>query len=392
MPEFSIRDAVAGDEPALQGVVFAVLAEYGLNPDPEGTDADLKDVQAHYIARGGLFLAVTGADGQIVGCGGLLPVDAQSADVRKMYLLPAARGHGLGGALLRRLIARAREMGCQRVTLETAAQLKQAIVLYKRFGFERQPIPAHLAQRCDQFYALNLEAAAAHRSAVNIGLIGDFNPEITAHRAIPVALQLAAERTGIEVDSQWVDTAEIHSAQEVKLFDGLWCVPGSPYHSTEGALIAIRHAREHSVPFLGTCGGFQHVVLEFARNVLGWRDAEHAESKPQARRAVISALQCPLLETSAEIRLERRTRLSAVYGEDFVTVGYHCSYGLNPRFQNAITGGPLHACAFDSADEIRAVEMEAHPFFIATLFQPERAALEGHCPPPVLSFVKACAA
>lgn len=392
MVEYSIRDAAAGDEPAVQSVVFAVLGEYGLTPDPDATDADLTDLQSHYSARGGLFLVVTDAAGRIVGCGGLLPEDAQTAEIRKMYLLPAARGHGLGGALLRRLIARARQMGCQRVHLETAAPLKQAIALYKRFGFERQPVPAHLAARCDQSYALDLEAAGAHRRAVNIGLIGDFNPDITAHRAIPLALQLAADRTGVEVESAWLDTAEIHSAQEVKLFDGLWSVPGSPYHSMAGALIAIRHAREHGVPFLGTCGGFQHAVIEYARNVLGWRDAEHAESAPQARRSVISALQCPLLETQAEIKLERRTRLSASYGADFVTEGYHCSYGINPRFQAALTGGPLHGCAYDSEGEIRAVEMDAHPFFIATLFQPERAALQGHCPPPVLSFVKACAA
>lgn len=392
MSEYSIRDAVAGDELALQRIVFSVLGEYGLTPDPEGTDADLKDIQAHFVARGGHFLVVTDAQGQIVGCGALLPLDAQTAEIRKMYLLPEARGHGQGGAVLRRLIERARQMGVQRLTLETAAPLKQAIALYKRFGFERRPVPAHLASRCDQAYALDLEAATAHRRAVSIGLIGDFNADITAHRAIPLALQLAAERTGIEVESEWIGTEDIHSAQEVKLFDGLWCVPGSPYHSMAGALIAIRHAREHGVPFLGTCGGFQHAVIEFARNVLGWRDAEHAESAPQARRAVISPLKCSLVETQEEIKIERRTRLSAAYGEDFVTEGYHCSYGLNPRFQYYLTGGPLHGCAYDSEGEIRALEMEAHPFFIATLFQPERAALQGHCPPPVLSFVKACAA
>ena len=392
MPEYSIREALAGDEAAVERVVVDVLGEYGLKPDPDSTDADLKDLHAAYAARGGVFLVVVDENGAVVGAAGLARVDAHSAEIRKMYLRPEARGHGLGGALLRKLIARARDLGFQRIVLETNAVLKEAISLYQRFGFLRVPRPAHLASRCDQAYALDLDADATRRRAVSIGLVGDFNPDVTAHRAIPLALQLAAERTGIEVDYQWLDTDLIQSAQEVRLFDGLWCVPGSPYHNMAGALIAIRHAREHAVPFLGTCGGFQHVMVEFARNVLGWRDADHAESAPHAGRKVISALKCAMIETQNEIKVERRTRLAAVYGRDYVTEGYHCSYGLNPRFERSLTGGPLRACAHDSEGEVRAVELEAHPYFIATLFQPERAALEGHCPPPVLSLVRACAA
>jgi len=65
-------------------------------------------------------------------------------------------------------------------------------------------------------------------------------------------------------------------------FDGFWCVPASPYRDIDGALRAIRFAREQRRPFLGTCGGFQHAVLEYARNVLGWADAEHGELAPNA--------------------------------------------------------------------------------------------------------------
>lgn len=233
---------------------------------------------------------------------------------------------------------------------------------------------------------------ALRRPATCVGLIGDFDPAITAHRAIPEALRLAGERSGIEVSTEWVSTEDIHSAQQVKLFDGLWCVPGSPYHSMDGALIAIRHAREHGVPFLGTCGGFQHAVLEYARNVLGWRDAAHAETAPQARLRVIAPLQCALVEQQGEVTLVAGSRLAQAFGQSSVVQSYHCRYGLNPKIQRQLTAGPLRATAFDTAGEIRAVEMEAHPFFVATLFQPERAALEGQCPPPVLAFVLACAA
>src|SRR5262249_44347282 len=128
------------------------------------------------------------------------------------------------------------------------------------------------------------------------GLIGDHDATITAHQAIPIALQLAADSSQTQVKWQWVPTEEIRSAARVSAFDGLWCVPGSPYRSTEGALRAIRHARESGRPFLGTCGGFQHAVIEYARNVLGWADAEHAETAPDAPRQVIAKLACSLVE------------------------------------------------------------------------------------------------
>lgn len=90
--------------------------------------------------------------------------------------------------------------------------------------------------------------------ALKIGLIGDFNEAVTAHRAIPVALRLAAELLGHAVDLEWLATDAMPDAQGLARFDGLWCVPGSPYRDMDGALRAIRFARERRVPFLGTCG------------------------------------------------------------------------------------------------------------------------------------------
>jgi CTP synthase (UTP-ammonia lyase) len=100
------------------------------------------------------------------------------------------------------------------------------------------------------------------RTHVNIGLIGDYSASVTAHRAIPLALQRAAADTGIAVAHEWVPTEGITAAARVARFDGLWCVPASPYRSMAGALLAICHARENNIPFLGTCGGFQHAVVE----------------------------------------------------------------------------------------------------------------------------------
>jgi CTP synthase (UTP-ammonia lyase) len=226
---------------------------------------------------------------------------------------------------------------------------------------------------------------------VIVGLIGDYNQAVPAHQAIPLALQRAADALQIEVGFEWVPTEEITFVSRISRYNGLWCVPASPYRSMDGALLAIRHARENAIPFLGTCGGFQHAVVEYARNVLGWADAEHAETAPGAARAVISPLQCALVEASGSVRLFPGTRIGSAYGVDETTEGYRCSYGLNPEFQAALVAGPLRASADDETGEIRAVELDGHPFFVATLFQPERAVLKGESAPVVVAFVSACA-
>lgn len=222
-----------------------------------------------------------------------------------------------------------------------------------------------------------------------IGLIGDRAPEVTAHRAIPEALALAGGALGIEVEPVWVGTDTVGDAEALASFDGLWCVPASPYRSTEGALRAIRFARERGKPFLGTCGGFQHALLEYARDVLGWGDAGHAEERPDSGRAVIAPLACSLVEVSDSVRLRAGSRIAEAYGGSEAREGYHCRYGLNPAFRAALLSGPLEVTAEDTAGEVRAVELRDHPFFVATLFQPERAALVGRVPPLVLAFLEA---
>ena len=222
---------------------------------------------------------------------------------------------------------------------------------------------------------------------VRIGLIGDYDPSVTAHRAIPVALALAADALAVSIEHEWVATESIDTQERVANFDSLWCVPASPYRSMDGALRAIRFAREERRPFLGTCGGFQHAILEYARHVVGWVDAEHAEASPEATRPVITELSCALVEATGPVRFRPGSRMEAAYGALEATEGYRCRYGLNPAFRAMLASGPLQVCAEDEDGDVRGVELAGHPFFMATLFQPERAALEGQLPPLVRAFV-----
>src|ERR1700720_2484856 len=128
-------------------------------------------------------------------------------------------------------------------------------------------------------------------SVIRIALVGDFNQEQKAHQAIPKALVAASEGP---VESVWVPTDSVGKGEPLAGFDGIWCVPGLPHRNTDGALTAIRHARISHVPFLGTSAGFQYVLIEYARNALGFGGADHQKSSPNAAMPLISPLGCAL--------------------------------------------------------------------------------------------------
>lgn len=226
--------------------------------------------------------------------------------------------------------------------------------------------------------------------AIRIALIGDHDPQVTAHRAIPVALQRVAEHLTRTVQFNWLATDQIHADTALNLYDGFWCVPASPYKSEDGALRAIRFAREQRRPFLGTCGGFQYAVLEHSRNVLGWADAEHGETSPESERAVLAPLTCSLVEAIDVIHLMPGSLIAKAYEASEIEEGFRCRYGVNPLFEQQLLSDQLQAVGHDSAGDLRAIELKNHPFFVATLFQPERAALKGKMPPLVRAFIEAC--
>jgi len=91
------------------------------------------------------------------------------------------------------------------------------------------------------------------KQSIKTGIIGDFNPDYPSHIATNEAIIHAGDVLGISVETQWVPTKALEKQLAILAqFDGLWCSPGSPYQSMEGALQAIRFAREHDYPFVGT--------------------------------------------------------------------------------------------------------------------------------------------
>ncbi len=149
-----MRSATTNDEPAIRELVFSILESYGLKPSPQDTDADLYDLKGHYGDRGGDFSVMLDRE-QIIGTVAIHNMGNRVCELRKMYLDPGYRRRGLGKQLLEYSLAKARDLGFNRVTLETATALKEAVALYESYGFKRIE-PEHLAPRCDIAMALDL--------------------------------------------------------------------------------------------------------------------------------------------------------------------------------------------------------------------------------------------
>lgn len=225
-----------------------------------------------------------------------------------------------------------------------------------------------------------------------LALVGDYNAEIAAHRAIPLALESAAKATGCNVTWEWIGTETLTDApRQLAAFAGVWCVPASPYRSMDGALAAIRFARETGRPFLGTCGGFQHTLIEFARHVAGIRDADHAETNAGAANLLVTPLACSLVGQHEDILFTTGSQLHRIFQGQSSREGYHCNYGTNPLYRARLEAAGLRFSGFDREMQIRALELPGHPFFIGTLFQPERSALTGRQHPLIQAFVRAVA-
>lgn len=216
-------------------------------------------------------------------------------------------------------------------------------------------------------------AADARRpSTVRLGIIGEHDPSFAPHQAVDANVAQVAAARGIDVRAEWISTQTIATRGTGRLerFDAIWISPGSPYRSVDGALAAIRYARELEIPLLGTCGGFQHVVLEYARNVMGLGAAEHEETAPNASTLVVTALACSAAGARMPVTLDGASRVAGWYGTTRIVERYYCRYGVNPEYEQQLEEAGLRIVGWDDGGEPRVVDIPSHPFYIGALFVP----------------------
>src|SRR6478735_1332512 len=156
--------------------------------------------------------------------------------------------------------------------------------------------------------------------SIKLALVGDYDPCFVPHVMTNEAVAHMGPAIGARIEAHWIPTMKLleDTSGQLGAFDALWIVPGSPYRSLEGALNAICHAREKGIPTLGTCGGCQHMVIEYARNVLGFSDAQHAEYNPYASDLFVTPLSCSLVGQTMDVILHPGSRVAEIYGRNRV--------------------------------------------------------------------------
>lgn len=217
---------------------------------------------------------------------------------------------------------------------------------------------------------------------MRIGIVGDFSPKSASQTAVNQALLHSSHALGISLVNEWIPTATIGEQWSgIKdAYDGFWIGPGYP-DAVDGVLRIIQFARERDIPLLGTCGGFQYMIMEYARNKMKLTNADHEERNPDASRIVISQLRCPLVGQKGEVLIKKPSRLFELYQVEKIYEHFMCSFGLSPDYERRVHEAGLSIVATDVAGNARAVELPAHRFFIGTLYVPQlsSAADAAHC-------------
>jgi CTP synthase (UTP-ammonia lyase) len=222
-----------------------------------------------------------------------------------------------------------------------------------------------------------------------LALVGDRSDAVQAHSRIPAILASLARPGDEPIEPYWLASADIESADDVAGFDGVWIVPGSPYENMEGVLLCIESARRRGVPLFGTCGGFQHILLEYARNVCGLPRVAHAEIEPDADELLLVPLACDLYGEESEVTIAEGTFAASVMGAGRSTERYFCRYGLARSYEDALITAGLVVSGRDPNGEARLVELPEHPFLVGALFQPELSSDATWVHPLVRAFCEA---
>jgi CTP synthase (UTP-ammonia lyase) len=221
-----------------------------------------------------------------------------------------------------------------------------------------------------------------------IAIVGEFYNSFEPHMALNKALSYLKESYDFEFE--WLDTESVNKKRGSLLskYNGIWSAPGSPFKSLDGALYAVTHARENSIPHIGTCAGFQHSIIEIARNILGIKDAQHEEYESKSSTLFVNKLVCSLAGKEMDVFLSGGTKTEQLYSTKKTTENYYCNFAINPDFKNSLDHPNIKITGVDQDDEIRIIELTNHPFFIITLFVPQTKSTKGNPHPLIKGFIE----
>jgi CTP synthase len=237
-----------------------------------------------------------------------------------------------------------------------------------------------------------IERSEQATSTVRIALVGKYVQLADAYLSVSEALRHAASLQDSRVEIEWLDSEQLEdpsmALERLADLDGILIPGGFGGRGWEGKICAARVARERRIPYLGICLGMHVAVSEFARHVAGMEGANSTEMDPETPYPVIDLL--PEQKEVANlggtmrlgadpIKLHAGTRVREIYGEAVVYERHRHRYEVNNLLRKRITNakgvGPgcgLRICG-TSPDErlVEVIELEDHPFFVASQFHPE---------------------
>jgi CTP synthase (UTP-ammonia lyase) len=225
---------------------------------------------------------------------------------------------------------------------------------------------------------------------VKIAVLGDYDASHITLQAINDSFGPLNTLLNQDIQFDWFDTDKFNFEKAFNDgYAGLWVTPGSPYKDMKNVLNAIEYTRKNKIPTFGNCGGFQHMAIEFARNVCHINKADHQETNPSGGELIITKLACSLVEQSEVLKLIRKdTILYQIMGKEQFIGKYFCSFGINEQYIKTLESNGFIFTAMSEDGQMRAFEIKSHPFFLGTLFQPALSSSENKVNPIIVEFVR----
>ena len=218
---------------------------------------------------------------------------------------------------------------------------------------------------------------------VTIAMVGKYMELHDAYLSVMEALKHASWQEGATVNIKWVDSETVTKDSEEEIFsdvDGILVPGGFGYRGVEGKIEAVRWARVNNIPFLGICLGMQVAVIEFARNVIGLKEANSSEFLPEGKESVIDIMPDQRgVRKGGTMRLgaypcktKESSLLRKLYGEEMISERHRHRYEFNNDFRTLFEKFGMVLSGTSPDDKlVEAVEIPSHPFFIAVQFHPE---------------------
>ncbi|MBP1630122.1 MAG: synthetase [Bacteroidetes bacterium] len=239
---------------------------------------------------------------------------------------------------------------------------------------------------------------------VTIGLVGKYVELKDAYKSIAEAFIHAGAFLQCKVKVKWIHSEHLEECDSKTIellseLDGILVAPGFGARGIDGKLCAIRYARENKIPFFGICLGMQMAVVEFARNVLGYKDAHSFEMSPSTKYPVIDMMEEQKAITnmggtmrlgSYPCKLVKGTKIYQAYNKEDISERHRHRYEFNNKYLDAFAQAGMIATGMNPASNlVEAVEIVDHPYFVGVQFHPEYKSTVENPHPLFISFIKA---